>query len=123
MSEEPAVYVLDGGLRLQRAREDALPEHTSYRDEGCELHDACLTCPLPRCRHDVRGGARTILNADRDREIRRCRDEELMPIDAIAVHFEVSRRTVFRALSRGRATGRNGYTASTKEAADATRQR
>lgn len=23
-----------------------------FRDDGCSLHDACLSCPLPRCRYD-----------------------------------------------------------------------
>ena len=43
---------------LRRPRADALPEHTRYRDDGCDLFTSCLTCPLPRCRYDVPGGAR-----------------------------------------------------------------
>ena len=42
---------------FRRPREDALPEHLHYRDGGCDLFAACLTCPLPHCRYDVPGGA------------------------------------------------------------------
>ncbi len=27
---------------------------TVYRDEGCDLHPSCLTCPLPSCRYEMR---------------------------------------------------------------------
>jgi hypothetical protein len=35
----------DEGLALP-LRRDALPEHTRYMDSGCDIHPACLTCPL-----------------------------------------------------------------------------
>ena len=28
------------------------PEHTDYRDTGCEASSSCLRCPLPACRYD-----------------------------------------------------------------------
>ncbi len=99
MSEEPARYRLDGALQLQRARQDALPEYLHYRDEGCDLFASCLACPLARCRYDVPGGIRAIRNAVRDREIRRCRNEECLPVNEIAARFDVSRRTIFRVLA------------------------
>jgi hypothetical protein len=119
MSEEPAVYRVDA-TRLERAREDALPEHLDYRDEGCDLFDRCLACPLPRCRYDVPGGIRTIRNAVRDQGIRRCRDAAV-PIDEIAERFEVSRRTVFRVLAATRASGApaNGHELHRNGASDA----
>lgn len=29
-----------------------LPEDTTYKDTGCQLHPSCLDCPLPRCVED-----------------------------------------------------------------------
>ena len=28
---------------------------TVFEDTGCELADACLTCPMPRCKYDMTG--------------------------------------------------------------------
>ena len=90
------------GLRLLRSpRRDALPEHTSYADTGCDIHVSCLTCPLPRCRYDEPGGARKLLSDERDRTILELRREG-RPIGAIASRFGVSRRTVFRVLASSR---------------------
>src|SRR3989304_5202288 len=50
-------------------RRDALPEEIQYRDDGCDIHSQCLTCPLPRCRYDEPGGVRAMLNSYRDRQI------------------------------------------------------
>jgi hypothetical protein len=86
----------------RRVRQDALPEFTRYRDEGCDLYPSCLTCPLPRCRYDKPGGARAILNLRRDREIRRLRRRQGLPVDMLARRYGVSRRTVFRILRKGR---------------------
>ena len=79
-------------------REDALPEHVDYRDRGCDLFPSCLSCPLPRCRYDEPGGVRAMLNRVRDREIRRMRLDGDVAVNEIARRFQVSRRTVFRAL-------------------------
>jgi hypothetical protein len=86
----------------QRVRQDALPEFTRYRDEGCDLYPSCLTCPLPRCRYDKPGGARAIFNVRRDREIRRLRRGQGLSVDMLARRYGVSRRTVFRILRKGR---------------------
>jgi hypothetical protein len=82
-------------------RRDALPEHTSYTDSGCDIHVSCLTCPLVRCRYDEPGGARKLLSDERDRTILELRREG-RPISAIATRFGVSRRTVFRVLAHSR---------------------
>ena len=84
--------------RPRLIREDALPEHVDYRDRGCDLFPSCLSCPLPRCRYDEPGGVRAMLNRVRDREIRRMRLEGGVAVNEIARRFQVSRRTVFRAL-------------------------
>jgi hypothetical protein len=91
--------------RPRRAREDALPEHLDYRDDGCDVFPSCLSCPLPRCRYDVPGGARAMLNLARDAEIRRMRFEGDLDVEEIAKRFRVSRRTVFRVLHPKTAAG------------------
>ncbi len=79
-------------------RADALPDYTRYRDDGCDIHPHCLTCPLSRCRYDEPGGLRALLNAHRDRQIVEMRLRGV-PVDDLAGRFGVSRRTVFRVLS------------------------
>ena len=88
-------------LEPRSPRRDALPEHTSYADTGCDIHESCLTCPLPRCRYDEPGGARKLLSDERDRTILALRREG-RPISVIATRFGVSRRTVFRVLAHSR---------------------
>jgi hypothetical protein len=85
----------------ERIRDDALPEQTRYRDEGCDLSPSCLNCPLPVCRYDHPGGVRSLRTLGRDEEIVRLRRSERVPIDVLARRFGVSRRTVFRILKRG----------------------
>jgi len=84
--------------RYPRVRGDMLPEKTRYRDDGCEIHPQCLTCPLPRCRYDEPGGLNGMMNRMRDREILRLRMNGA-PVEEIADEFGVSRRTVFRVLT------------------------
>ncbi len=88
------------GLVLRRVRRDALPEEIRYRDDGCDVHSHCLTCPLPRCRYDEPGGLRAMLNAYRDQQIAALRRDGEQ-VDQIAERFSLSRRTVFRILSHG----------------------
>ncbi len=83
---------------LRRVRGDALPEQTRYRDDGCDIHPHCLTCPLPRCRYDEPGGLRALLNTYRDQQIMGLRQRGAA-VDSIAHRFHLSRRTVFRILS------------------------
>ncbi|MQC19241.1 MAG: HTH domain-containing protein [Chloroflexi bacterium] len=102
-----------GVRRRERAerqvRSDALPEHLDYRDDGCDLFPSCLSCPLPRCRYDVPGGVRALLNRERDQQIRILREDAGLSVDEIADRFQVSRRTIFRALAT---TGRPERNAS-----------
>ncbi|KKL57181.1 hypothetical protein LCGC14_2237970, partial [marine sediment metagenome] len=39
---------------------DTLPEYIRYRDVGCDLHSACLTCPLPVCKEELTQGVQAI---------------------------------------------------------------
>ncbi|MCK9487551.1 MAG: helix-turn-helix domain-containing protein [Dehalococcoidia bacterium] len=102
----PVVTRHGAGQRARNVRSDALPEHMDYRDDGCDLFPSCLSCPLARCRYDVPGGVRALLNQERDHQIRVLREDAGLSVDEIAERFQVSRRTVFRALSTAGATCR-----------------
>ncbi len=86
-----------GALEPKKVRGDTLPEYTRYRDDGCDVHPMCLTCPLPRCRYEEPGGLRALLNEYRDQQIVDLRLQGV-PVDDLAGRFGVSRRTVFRVL-------------------------
>lgn len=76
------------------------PRHVDpfyYVDTGCSVAPACLSCPLPRCRYDVPGGARAMLNDSRDTGIRDAYDGG-EPVVFIAERLGVSTRTVHRVL-------------------------
>jgi hypothetical protein len=81
---------------------DLLPEDTRYRDEGCELAESCLECPLPGCIYDTPHGKQMLLKARRDDEIVRVYRSESPTLGELARMFKVSVRTVQRVLkSRG----------------------
>ena len=80
-------------------RRDSLPEHMTYKDNGCEVSPTCLTCPLPRCRYEVKGGLREILNVPRDAHLVQMHQSGI-PVDAIAAGANVSKRTVYRVISK-----------------------
>lgn len=79
---------------------DLPPEFCHYRDEGCELADSCLNCPLPRCIYDQPRGRQRWLKRSRDSEIARRFTAEGKTINELAREFGVSRRTVQRALKK-----------------------
>ena len=81
---------------------DLPPEYLHYRDEGCELADSCLNCPLPRCIYDQPGGRQRWLKKLRDKEIARLANDEGRGVKELALKFGVSQRTVQRALKRMR---------------------
>ena len=79
-------------------RRDALPEHMIYKDDGCEASPTCLTCPVPRCRYEAKGGLRPILNVPRDAHLVQMHQSGI-PVDTIAASANVSKRTVWRVIS------------------------
>ena len=80
---------------------DSVPELTHYEDKGCMVWPACLSCPLARCIYDDPRGTRAAIHRPRDREIARLHAEG-WAANAIARHFNMSRRQVFRVLARER---------------------
>ena len=83
----------DGALPLVRERQR--PENATYRDDGCDLHPSCLSCPFVRCRYDIPGGKRAVLNLYRNERIAALRRDYTVPV--VAGLMGVSRRTVVRA--------------------------
>jgi hypothetical protein len=84
---------------LARVRRDIEGGEGEYRDTGCVLRPACLTCPLPVCVHDVPGGLATVPREVRDAAIRqRWKDGESGT--EIAAELGVSVRTVVRVIER-----------------------
>jgi len=88
---------------LSPVRSDTLPEHTLYRDEGCELASACLNCPLPVCKYDDPEWVRRRKTLSRDSAVIEARHVKRLSVPAIARRFGVSTRTVHRILSASRA--------------------
>ena len=84
------------------ARSDALPEYVDYADTGCDLYPSCLRCPLPVCRYEVGGGAKTMLRRGRDASIVAAAKRYGSTVDDLAQMFGLSRRTIFRVLERNK---------------------
>ena len=88
-------------MRLEQTNEvelDLPPEYYHYRDEGCDLARTCLNCPFPRCIYDEPGGKQHWLKRLRAREMARLFTTEGKKIKELALMFDVSQRTVQRAL-------------------------
>lgn len=45
---------------LRLVRKDALPEDSTYFDDGCDVFPSCLTCYLVKCRYDYPQGLQTV---------------------------------------------------------------
>ena len=81
---------------------DLPPEYCHYRDEGCELSDTCLNCPLPKCIYDQPGGKQRWLKGRRNQEIVRLFSTGGKGVKELALMFGLSQRTVQRALKRAK---------------------
>ena len=77
---------------------DLPPEYCRYQDDGCDLADSCLHCPFPKCVYEEYGGRQHWLKKLRDREIAKLFSTERKRIKELALIFNVSPRTVQRAL-------------------------
>ena len=78
---------------------DLLPEEVEWRDEGCEVFPACLSCPLPRCIEEEPRGRQRLKAVLRARQMNALRRNG-KSIKEIAGLFGVSNRTVQRALEK-----------------------
>ena len=83
---------------LERVRVDALPEHTDYRDTGCDAAPSCLHCPFARCKYDARGGRRGADARGREREIALLHRRYNAPVDMLARTYGLARASIYRIL-------------------------
>jgi len=83
---------------------DLLPEEFPYEDTGCEMAPLCLECPFPKCLEDEPRGKQKYSKGRRDETMRQMRREG-KSVAEIARMFDVSDRTVERALKRTAAPG------------------
>ena len=81
----------------------ALPEEVVYRDTGCDVHHACLSCPLPVCKYEE-GQPRATLWAPV-----RARNEEIRALyatgtdaKALAAQYGLSLHTVWKITREGK---------------------
>ena len=86
---------------------DLPPEYCHYQDEGCELADSCLNCPLPKCIFDEPRGKQRWIKSERDKQIVRLLKEGKGETELAAI-FNISRRTVQRALKGSITNGQPG---------------
>lgn len=100
--KRPQLRIVRGSALPALVRHDALPEHTEYRDNGCELAASCLACPLPRCKYDEAVCSRKLAAGPRDREIVLLRRKYAAPITLLASTYGLSRRTIFRILAEAK---------------------
>ena len=77
---------------------DLPPEFCHYHDEGCELADSCLNCPFDGCIYDEPRGKQRREKRLRAREMARLFTTRGKGVEELALMFDVSPRTVQRAL-------------------------
>ncbi|KKN06497.1 hypothetical protein LCGC14_1076700 [marine sediment metagenome] len=86
---------------LRLVRRDALPEDSTYYDDGCEVAPSCLACPLVRCRYDYPQGLETVRDQARVNRTMQLRDLGYMDGE-IADMMQSSVRSVYRRLATAR---------------------
>ena len=79
----------------------SLQEYGNWKDGGCDLHPACLECPLQSCIEEEPRGRQKRRIADRASLIEEMRASGITCRE-IAAAFGVSTRTVQRALEQVR---------------------
>ena len=91
------------GVERETDGQDTLPEHETYRDEGCGNGCArSLDCPFPRCRFDDPVLWQRLERQRRDREVLAARSKLGLSAEDLARRFAISKRTVHRILATGR---------------------
>lgn len=70
------------------------------RQDGCEVSDRCLECPLSQCRFDDEGGFVRQVRLAWDLELVRVGREEHLTVVELAGRFGLTERTVYRVYSR-----------------------
>ena len=98
--EENRVPLKDGNDRKESdEKPDLLPEYCRYRDEGCDLAESCLNCPFTECIYDQPRGKVSRSKAVRNEQIIQVYKKGSCSLSELAERFNVSIRTVQRALA------------------------
>ncbi|MCE2404926.1 MAG: helix-turn-helix domain-containing protein [Dehalococcoidia bacterium] len=79
---------------------DVVPERFPYRDEGCELSQSCLRCPLPQCKYDDPGWLQREKRKARDSRIVEALWHDGISVSEASARFALSPRTIFRIVKR-----------------------
>lgn len=79
---------------MSKPHSDAVP-----RDRGCNLAPACLSCPLPQCKHDISAAMKyQAASIAREDEAKRLKMESYT-ISQIAFMFSLTKRSIHRILA------------------------
>ncbi len=97
MSWKVSMKLAPGNFEL-----DLPPEYCHYRDEGCELSKSCLSCPLPTCVYELRGGRQRWLKSQRNRAMVTEFTTQGREVKELAQSFGISQRTVQRVIRNHR---------------------
>ena len=81
---------------------DDMPEFYHYEDTGCEVSDACLDCPLPKCKYDDPAWFQRNKRLARDFKIWSAMQQDGLTVEEASERFSVTVRTIFRIMRRCR---------------------
>lgn len=85
--------------KFEPLSESSLRQEQS-QDKGCDLAPCCLDCSFPACIKEEVGGGMRWLKARRDASISELQRTTDISIGELGKRFNVSKRTVYRALER-----------------------
>ena len=81
---------------------DVVPEFYHYEDNGCEVSDSCLNCPLPQCKYDDPTWYQRNRRLAKDLKVLTAMRLEDLTVEETAERFSVTVRTIFRIMRRCR---------------------
>jgi DNA-binding NarL/FixJ family response regulator len=85
-----------------------IDDESNWKDKGCEFFPSCLNCPFPVCIEDEPRGRQKMRKRDRESRIAALRSEG-KSVSEIADMFNLSRRSVYRALALNRPEVKQQY--------------
>ena len=81
---------------------DDASEFYHYDDNGCEVSESCLDCPLPLCKYDNPVWYQRNRRLARDFRVLHIMQDNSLSVQQTAERFSVTARTVFRIMQRCR---------------------
>ena len=100
-----------------RPLSDDATEFYHYEDNGCEVSESCLDCPLPQCKYDNPGWYKRNRKLARDFRVLHIMEQESLTIRETAERFSITPRTVSRVVQRCREATAHGYLSGWLQAA------